>query len=93
MSLKEITAPMLPAVEGELQKAVACVNVPGMEEYHLMLAYHMGWEGEQAGPTARGKRIRPLLVLLSAGAAGGDWEKALPAAAAVELIHNFSLNS
>ncbi len=32
-----------------------------------------------------------MLVLLSAGAAGGDWEKALPAAAAVELIHNFSL--
>jgi geranylgeranyl diphosphate synthase type I len=29
--------------------------------------------------------------LLSAEAAGGDWEVAIPAAAAVELLHNFSL--
>jgi geranylgeranyl diphosphate synthase, type I len=56
-----------------------------------MLAYHLGWEGEGAGAEARGKRIRPLLVLLTAAAAGGDWERALPAAAAVELVHNFSL--
>jgi geranylgeranyl diphosphate synthase type I len=32
-----------------------------------------------------------LLVLLSTAASGGDLEKALPAAAAVELVHNFSL--
>ena len=82
---------MLPLIEDELQQAVARVKVPGIEEYHLMLAYHMGWEGEHAGPVARGKRIRPLLVLLTAGAAKCDWKKALPAAAAVELIHNFSL--
>ena len=56
-----------------------------------MLAYHMGWEGEHAGPKAAGKRIRPLLVLLSCASAGGDWRAALPAAAAVELVHNFSL--
>jgi geranylgeranyl diphosphate synthase type I len=51
----------------------------------------MGWEGEGAGPDAAGKRIRPLLVLLTAASAGGDWRCALPAAAAVELVHNFSL--
>jgi geranylgeranyl diphosphate synthase type I len=51
----------------------------------------LGWEGEDAGPKATGKRIRPLLLLLTAAAAGGDWRKALPAAAAVELLHNFSL--
>jgi len=56
-----------------------------------MLAYHMGWEGPGAGPEVQGKRIRPLLVLLSCAAAGGDWHCALPAAAAVELLHNFSL--
>lgn len=56
-----------------------------------MIAYHLGWEGEGAGPEARGKRIRPLLVLLSTAAAGGEWQRALPAAAAVELVHNFSL--
>ena len=56
-----------------------------------LLTYHMGWEGEGAGSDAQGKRIRPILVLLCAAAAGGEWQKALPAAAAVELIHNFSL--
>ena len=51
----------------------------------------MGWVGEGAGPEARGKRIRPLMVLLTAASAGGEWRRALPAAAAVELVHNFSL--
>lgn len=38
-----------------------------------------------------GKRIRPVLVLLCCDAFGGAPEKALPAAAAVELMHNFTL--
>jgi geranylgeranyl diphosphate synthase type I len=82
---------MYNAIEEELQQVVAQARQPGLEEMHHMLAYHMGWEGQGAGPEARGKRIRPLLVLLSAAAAGGEWQRALPAAAAVELIHNFSL--
>ncbi|MEJ2487922.1 MAG: polyprenyl synthetase family protein [Anaerolineales bacterium] len=51
----------------------------------------MGWTGEGAGVKAQGKRIRPLLLLLVAEAVGGDIEKAMPAAAAVEILHNFSL--
>ncbi len=38
-----------------------------------------------------GKRIRPVLCLAVAEAAGGEVEHALPAAAAVELVHTFSL--
>lgn len=38
-----------------------------------------------------GKRLRPLLVLLSARAAGGQFKQAFNAAAAVELLHNFTL--
>jgi geranylgeranyl diphosphate synthase type II len=38
-----------------------------------------------------GKRIRPVLCLAVAEAAGGEVEAALPAAAAVELVHTFSL--
>lgn len=38
-----------------------------------------------------GKRLRPLLVWHSAAAAGGPGEGALPAAAAMELVHAFSL--
>src|ERR671919_337665 len=38
-----------------------------------------------------GKRVRPVLCLAVAEAAGGSVEDALPAAAAVELVHTFSL--
>ena len=51
----------------------------------------MGWEGEGASQGAQGKRIRPLLLLLCMEAAGGSWHYGLPAAAAVEFIHNFTL--
>jgi geranylgeranyl diphosphate synthase type I len=85
--IKELTE----AIEEDLHRAVDQAGEPGLEEFRAILAYHLGWEGAGAGPEARGKRIRPLLVLLSAAAAGGDWRAALPAASAVELIHNFSL--
>jgi geranylgeranyl diphosphate synthase type II len=38
-----------------------------------------------------GKRLRPLLVLGACEAVGGMWRSALPAAAAVECVHAFSL--
>jgi geranylgeranyl diphosphate synthase, type II len=38
-----------------------------------------------------GKRIRPVLCLATTEAAGGDPGRALPAAAALELVHSFSL--
>jgi len=38
-----------------------------------------------------GKRLRPLLVLLSAKAVGGKFKDAYNAAAAVEMLHNFTL--
>jgi geranylgeranyl diphosphate synthase type I len=52
-----------------------------------MVSYHMGWTGGEAG----GKRIRPILALMSCGGVCGDWQRALPVAASVEFIHNFSL--
>ncbi|MEA2575782.1 MAG: geranylgeranyl diphosphate synthase, type [Chloroflexia bacterium] len=39
----------------------------------------------------RGKALRPLLLLLCCGAVGGDEEQALPAAAAVEVFHTWTL--
>ena len=38
-----------------------------------------------------GKRLRPVLTLLACHAAGGSLDRGLPAAAAIELIHCFSL--
>ena len=40
---------------------------------------------------SKGKRVRPVLCLAVVEAAGGDMEQALPAAAALELVHTFSL--
>ena len=40
---------------------------------------------------AGGKRIRPVLCVAVAEAAGGSIDDALPAAAALELVHTFSL--
>ncbi len=91
MSLNDLLPEMLPAIESELQRHVARLDQPRIKPFYEMLAYHMGWIGEGAGPEATGKRIRPLLVLLSTASCNAKWEFALPAAAAVELVHNFSL--
>jgi len=40
---------------------------------------------------APGKRLRPILVFMAARAAGGEDRQAAPAAAAVEMIHTYSL--
>lgn len=42
-------------------------------------------------PLRGGKRLRPALVLWSCGLLGGDAAKAMPAAAAVEIYHNWTL--
>ena len=85
------TKPLLSSIESELQKQISRFDTPRTKPFHEMLTYHMGWTGEGAGPEATGKRIRPLLVLLCTSACGADWQPALPAAAAIELVHNFSL--
>ncbi len=55
--------------------------------------YHFGWCAED-GTAVRGsggKAIRAALVLLGSAAVCGDRATAMPAAVAVELVHNFSL--
>ncbi len=41
--------------------------------------------------SAGGKRIRPVLTMISAGAVGGDPYSAVDIAAAIEIMHNFTL--
>ena len=93
---------MLEAIEEELQRQVARLDQPRTKQFHEMLTYHMGWTGEGAGVEATGKRIRPLLVLLASASFSLEerkeekeidlyWLHAKSAAAAIELIHNFSL--
>jgi geranylgeranyl diphosphate synthase type I len=78
-------------VEPALREAVATLP-PTIRQ---IAGYHFGWWDADGTPTgaaaAGGKAIRPALTLLAAEAAGGEAATALPAAAAVELVHNFSL--
>lgn len=78
---------LLSAIEEELHSVIDNAGISQPDGLFPILSYHMGWEGASAA----GKRIRPLLLLLTTSAAGGNWKNSLPAAAAVELIHNFSL--
>ncbi len=91
MNLQDAFDNLLPAIETELQRLVDRLDQERAGAFHDMLTYHMGWTGEGAGREAQGKRIRPLLVLLTTAAFGKSWKPALPAAASIELIHNFSL--
>jgi geranylgeranyl diphosphate synthase type I len=65
------------------------------ERFRAMLEYHLGWRDAElrqlAVPAPAGKKLRPGLALLVCRGISGDETAALPAAAAVELIHNFSL--
>ena len=79
-------------VEKELARAV-----PGFASspLHVLLQYHLGWV-DQFGlqvmsPISQGKALRPTLCLFACEALSNDASKASPAAAALEIIHNFSL--
>ncbi len=75
-----------------------------LQTYYGLLQYHLGWVDAQLTPTQNnpGKLLRPTLLLLAYEAAG-SWDRdtsssensslqrALPAAVAIELTHNFTL--
>jgi geranylgeranyl diphosphate synthase type I len=62
-------------------------------QFYDMMRYQLGWKDEQLRDTSAwaGKRIRPALTLLSCQATCDDIVRALPAAMAIELLHNFTL--
>ncbi|MCO5175687.1 MAG: polyprenyl synthetase family protein [Thermomicrobiales bacterium] len=77
--------------------SAAARNAPGahlstLSVYDIML-YHLGFKDEHFEPKRSdvGKRIRPLLCVLACEASDGDRRSALPMAAAIELLHNFTL--
>jgi geranylgeranyl diphosphate synthase type I len=82
----------LPQIETEMRAVLA--NGEGAVAAHYgMMHYHLGWVNETFQPDyfPTGKRLRPLLCLLACAELGGDPTQALPAAAGIELLHNFSL--
>jgi geranylgeranyl pyrophosphate synthase len=69
------------AVDGELARRLA---IPGDDPGRLAEAMHYA-------ATGPGKRLRPALLLAAAEACGGSREGALPAAAAIEMLHAYTL--
>jgi geranylgeranyl diphosphate synthase type I len=76
-------------VEPALRDAVGTLP----SSMHRIAGYHLGWWDQNGATTAAssGKAVRPTLTLLSAATVGGAPGGAVPAAVAVELVHNFSL--
>lgn len=68
-------------VDGELARRLA---VPADDPGRLAEAMHYA-------ATGPGKRLRPALLLAAAEACGGSREAALPAAAAIEMLHAYTL--
>ncbi|HEX8024863.1 MAG TPA: polyprenyl synthetase family protein [Candidatus Limnocylindrales bacterium] len=79
-------AQLIADTEAEILRVVGSTD-PATAGVYEMCRYHLGLDG--SGPS--GKRMRPLLGLLAYASIAGDYRKALPGAAAVELGHNFSL--
>jgi geranylgeranyl diphosphate synthase type I len=78
---------LLTEIEAEMRSVIDEQDGHARPMYE-MVSYHLGLD-QTDGP--RGKRLRPLLGLLAFKSLGGEYKRALPAAAAVELGHNFSL--
>ena len=88
----------LAAVDAELRVAVSTEQVvsgqqDALQEFYGWIQYHLGWADEHFQPSNAdgGKRLRPVFCLLACECLSGQFEPALPAAAAIELLHNFSL--
>jgi geranylgeranyl diphosphate synthase type I len=79
---RELVEPALKAAVGTLPASM-----------RRIAGYHLGWWDRHGTvvKASNGKAIRPTLVLLSSAVVGGSPREAVPAAVAVELVHNFSL--
>ena len=93
------------ALRASMQQILATLETNELKTYYGQMQYHMGWVDTSLQPTQSntGKLLRPTLLLLAYEAAGA-WglanetgedtyylQRALPAAVAIELTHNFSL--
>lgn len=90
--LQHFMGEWLPPLEAEMQNVLAGSEAVTAPHYGMM-QYHMGWVDEHFAPSRlpAGKRLRPILCLLACAETGGEAAQALPAAAAIEILHNFSL--
>lgn len=87
-----------------LRMPSSSLAVPVLDSFYGQLGYHLGWLDAHFAPVQQhtGKLLRPTLLLLAYEAAGAcettakrdeqtHLARALPAAVAIELYHNFTL--
>ncbi len=92
MTLAKLQNQLIPQIETHLIAFLESQEFGRSGALKDMLREHMGWDQSVKGKEAfRGKRLRPFLTLLCAGAFNTDIKDAMPAALAVELLHNFTL--
>ena len=87
MAISTVVDDLTGRVDAELSSIVTSREMP----LYRMMSYHMGWNdqhGRSDAPLSK-QRTHGVLCLLACRAAGGDADVALPAAAGVELVHNF----
>ena len=95
-------AELAKEVEAELARRAPRADAAGPDELRALVEAYLGELAFTPGARrarepmrypleAGGKRVRPVLCLATAEAAGADAGPRLPAAAAVELVHTFSL--
>lgn len=94
LTVAESLTPIDTAMRAALDAIViAGAGAGDLHDFYGMTRYHLGWADANFAPAQMptGKRLRPLLLLRCVEACGGDPALAAPAAAAVELLHNFTL--
>lgn len=85
------------SIQSALRAELAPDRVGSGSFVYDILRYYMGWADETGAPhvgrdgAGAGKAVRPTLCLFGCEAVGGEVAQAIPAAVALELIHNFSL--
>lgn len=91
MKVEKILNEHLDKIDNEIKDVLKGRDFP--TQLYDMMRYHLGWLNERLESTEqyKGKRFRPTMCLLTYNSLSGVYDKALPAAAAIELIHNFSL--
>ncbi|HEY3993277.1 MAG TPA: polyprenyl synthetase family protein [Ktedonobacteraceae bacterium] len=103
-TLLRYQAEILEAMRQALQRGstnILPAQAADLSPFYGQMQYHLGWVDSTFAPVSNnpGKLLRPMLLLLAYEAAGA-WglstsntylRRALPAAASLELTHNFSL--
>lgn len=79
MKIENFSKEFIPLIDKEIKKIIESGKFPNL------------YDGMEYAISAGGKRLRPVLCLTICKTLGGNIEDALPFAASIEIIHNFTL--